>query len=72
MQIEIPDRCDVRAQAVAAGFANVDDYVVSLVERDAERVAIQEGLEAMKAGRTRTFEDFDREFRQEQNLSAAQ
>lgn len=72
MQIDIPDRCNLRAQAVAAGFATVEDYIVSLVERDAERAAIQQGLEAMKAGKTRAFEEFDRDFRQQQGLSVAE
>lgn len=69
MQIEIPDNRDVRAQAVAAGFASVEDYISVLLDRDAERVAIQEGLRAMKEGRVRTFEEFDRDFRQSNNLA---
>jgi predicted transcriptional regulator len=70
MQIEIPDHCEAEKQAIAAGFASVEQYVVALLDRDAERAAIQEGLDAMKAGRFRPFEDFDREFRQMHNLAA--
>lgn len=68
MQIEIPDRCNPQSQAIAAGFASVEDYIVSLLDRDAERAAIQEGIDAMQAGRVRPFEEFDREFRQQHGL----
>ncbi len=53
----------VRDQALAAGFANVEMYVQNLLERDAERMAIQEGLDALNAGRVMDFDAFDREFR---------
>jgi hypothetical protein len=69
MQIEIPDSRNVRAQAVAAGYASVEDYVSMLLDRDAERVAIQEGIDAMKAGRVRSFEEFDQEFRANHGLT---
>ena len=69
MQIEIPDDFNVQAQAAAAGFASVDEYVAMLLERDAERVAISEGLQAMKEGRMRPFDEFDREFRQRHGLA---
>jgi len=71
MQIEIPDSRNVREQAVAAGFASIEEYVVTLLDRDAQRVAIQAGLDAMKAERMRPFEEFDREFRQQNNLNAS-
>lgn len=63
MKITLPDTADVQGQALAAGFAHVDEYVFSLIERDKERVAIQEGLDAMREGRRRSFEEFDAEFR---------
>ncbi|MGE0378527.1 MAG: hypothetical protein AB7I48_26935 [Planctomycetaceae bacterium] len=72
MQIEIPDDLKIREQAVAAGFASVEDYVTTLLDRDAERVAIRAGLDAMTAGRTRPFEEFDREFREQNHLDAPQ
>lgn len=52
-----------RDQAAAAGFATVELYIQSLLEKDAQRLAIQQGWEAYKEGRHRSFEEFDREFR---------
>lgn len=66
MQIEIPD--DIQSQAVAAGFASVEAYVAMLLDRDAERVAIREGIQAMEEGRVRPFDEFDRDFRQRNGL----
>jgi len=40
----------------------------SLDWQDAERQALQEGIDAMQEGRAQDFEAFDREFRQEQGL----
>jgi hypothetical protein len=68
MQINLPDTFDVQGQALAAGFAHVDEYVFDLIERDKERVAVQEGLDAMRAGRKRPFEEFDAEFRKEHGI----
>lgn len=60
----------VRDQALAAGFASVELYVQNLLERDAERIAIQEGIDAAKAGRVRDFDEFDREFRERNGIPA--
>lgn len=68
MQIEVPH--DVQTQAIAAGFSSVQDYVATLLDRDAERVAIQDGLRAMAEGRVRPFDDFDLEFRRRNGLAA--
>jgi hypothetical protein len=65
MMIELPNDRDVKAQAVAAGFSTVEDYVAMLIDRDAERVAIQEGIDAMRTGDMQSFEDFDAEVRQQ-------
>ncbi|WP_425396690.1 hypothetical protein [Aeoliella sp.] len=53
----------LQQQATAAGYASVETYLQILVERDRERLAIAEGVEAMRSGRVRPFEEFDREFR---------
>ena len=68
MQINVPDSTNIQGQAIAAGFANVDEYVLNLIERDKDRFAIQEGLDAMRDGRARSFEEFDAEFRQEHGI----
>jgi hypothetical protein len=65
MTIELPNDRDVRSQAIAAGFSTVEEYVVALIDRDAERVAIQEGIDAMRLGQGRPFEEFDAELRRE-------
>jgi hypothetical protein len=67
MLIQLPD--GVQSQAIAAGFANVDEYITALLDRDAERVAIREGLEALRQGRVRPFEEFDAEFRRRNGLA---
>ena len=59
----------VQSQAVAAGFATVELYIQNLLERDADRLAIQKGINALEAGQPRSFDDFDREFREKNGLS---
>jgi hypothetical protein len=61
MFIEVADH--IQAQAIAAGFASVEDYVAELVHRDAERVALQRGIDDWKAGRVQAFDEFDRQLR---------
>lgn len=65
MQIELPNDRGFQALATAAGFASVEDYVVRLLEREAERRAIQEGIDDMKAGRGRPLDEVDAELRRE-------
>jgi hypothetical protein len=65
MIIELPNDRDLKGQAVAAGFSSIEDYVISLLDRDAERVAIQEGIDAMRLGDMRPFEEFDEQLRRE-------
>lgn len=66
MQIQIPD--DIQQLSVAAGFANVDQFVNSLLHKERERLAIQAGIDAMDAGQVTDFADFDREFREKNGL----
>ena len=63
MQIELRNESELRDRAAAAGFSSVSDYVQMLIDRDADRIAILEGIAAANAGRVRPFEEFDREFR---------
>ncbi len=65
MQIDIPDLNEFQAQAITAGYATVEDYVITLLTRDGERLAIQLGIDEMRAGQTRPFEEFDQELRRE-------
>ena len=59
----------VQSQAVAAGFATVEVYIQNLLERDADRLAIQNGIDALEADQHRPFNEFDREFREKNGLS---
>jgi hypothetical protein len=65
MTINLPDDRDYQAQAVAAGFSTVQDYVMTLLDRDAERAAIQEGIDAMRRGDVQPLDEFDAELRRE-------
>ncbi len=70
MQIQIPvDQASfVRALAVSAGFATVEQYVLDLIERDGERAAIQVGLDQSQRGEGRPLHDFDAEFRKRKGI----
>lgn len=65
IKVILPDQLNLEDQASASGFGNICDYIAELVLRDAERVAILEGLEDVRAGNTRSFSEFDQEFRKE-------
>lgn len=69
MPLEHFNETTVQSQAAAAGFATVELYIQSLLDRDAERLAVQEGVDAFQAGRHRSFEDFDREFRAKNGMA---
>ena len=71
MTLTLHDEPRIRSQANAAGFTTVDQYVESLLDRDAERLAIREGIVDMEAGRTRPFREFDAEFRAKHGLKSA-
>ena len=62
------DTAAVQSQAVAAGFATVEQYIQSLLDRDANRLAIQKGVEALEAGQHRSFDEFDQAFRKRNDL----
>lgn len=59
----------LRSQAVAAGFATVELYIQNLLERDADRLAIQKGIDSLESGKHRPFEEFDREFREKNGMA---
>ena len=68
MQIKVPE--DTQQLSLAAGFANVDQFVNSLLRKQRERLAIQVGIDAMNAGQVSDFADFDREFREKNGLKS--
>ena len=68
MQLDGFNEQFVRDQALAADFARVELYVQDLLDRDAERLAIQEGIDALGAGRVRHFDEFDRAFRERNGI----
>lgn len=59
MQADFLNSDAVKQQAVVAGFEHVEDYVVQLIERDRERLAILQGLKEAREGKTRPFSEFD-------------
>ena len=59
----------IQSQAVSAGFATVALYIQDLLERDADRLAIEKGITALKAQQHRPFDEFDREFREKNGLA---
>jgi predicted transcriptional regulator len=68
MHIDVPEELisRLRERAASAPGASEADVIREALDsldwRDAERVAIQEGLDAIRAGRVRSFEQFDAEF----------
>lgn len=69
MEINQFNEAAVQSQAVAAGFATVELYIQNLLERDADRLAIQKGIDALEAGQHRPFDEFDSEFRQKNGMA---
>ncbi len=75
MQIELPqDLIDrVQQRTVVPGVTNADVIrraLDSLDRSDQERQAIQEGIDAWRAGDVQEFDEFDREFRAKNGISA--
>ncbi len=76
MQIELPQDIVERVQRrAAAGNGATEADVIrkaldSLDWQDEERRAIQEGIDAWRAGDTQDFEAFDAEFRAKNGIQA--
>lgn len=62
MEIHVAD--DIRQLSLLAGFADVNQFVNSLLDKERERLAIQAGIDAMDAGSVTDFAAFDRKFRE--------
>lgn len=69
MQITLPDNSQIQDQAIAAGFVSVEQYVIALLRRDADRVAILQGINDSKAGRLRSAEEVETNIRGEFGIS---
>jgi|GEM_PF-1530620 len=69
MQIHISNVDEARQMARSAGFDNVEEYVNRLIKNEADLLAIREGIEDAKAGRIRTLDEFDAEFRRQRNIA---
>jgi hypothetical protein len=72
MQITLPDSPRLKDQANAAGFLSVEQYVIDLLVRDADRVAIMQGLADLKSGRSRPAADVEADLRREVGLPPRQ
>lgn len=76
MQIELPQEIVERVQkrAAAADGATEADVIRQALDsldwHDHERQAIQEGIDAWRAGEVQDFDAFDAEFRAKNGISA--
>jgi predicted transcriptional regulator len=74
MQIDLPQDIVERVQRRAAGANGASEADVirraldSLDWHDQERQAVQEGIDAWRAGDTQQFDEFDAEFRQKNGI----
>lgn len=68
MAIEIHLNDDAKTQSVEAGYANVEDYLINLLQRDRNRMACLKGIQDVESGNTRPFEDFDSELRKKHGI----
>lgn len=68
MTIELNLDDDAKEQSIEAGFASVQEYLYSLLQRDRNRLRILKGLQDADAGNVRSFEEFDREFRSKHGI----
>lgn len=67
---------EIQRQIASGAFASHDEVLrealAALRFRNEELVAIGEGIEDMEAGRTTPLHDFDRQFRKQNGLPAAE
>lgn len=63
MTIELHVDEATQRQSIEAGFANVEEYLQNLIQRDKNRIAILKGIQDVDSGNFRPFEEFDQEFR---------
>lgn len=68
MEIYVSD--DIRQLSISAGFADVNQFINSLLDKERERLAIQSGVEAMESGRVTEFASFDGEFREKNGMKS--
>jgi Arc/MetJ-type ribon-helix-helix transcriptional regulator len=77
MPVELaPDVWDeIQRQISMEGYSSADEVVrdaLAALRREEDLRAIQAGIDDMKAGRVTSLEDFDREFRQQNGMPAAE
>ena len=68
MAIELQLNDDARLQSVEAGYASVEEYLHSLLQRDRNRLACLNGVQDVDSGNTRPFGAFDAEFRKKHGI----
>ncbi len=71
MQIDLPDAVVATATHLAAGAGeNAADVITRAIEKmNADLMAIQEGIDAYKAGDFEPLEDADRRYREEHGIA---
>ncbi|TWT38883.1 hypothetical protein [Blastopirellula retiformator] len=68
MRIQILD--DALERSLAAGYADVEQFVNGLIRNERERLALQAGIDAMDAGQVTAFSEFDRQFRAKNGIES--
>ncbi|TVP96619.1 MAG: hypothetical protein EA381_16965 [Planctomycetaceae bacterium] len=68
MAIEIQLHEDTKLQSVEAGYASVEAYLHSLLQRDQKRLACLKGIQDVESGNARPFDEFDHEFKQKHGI----
>lgn len=68
MAIEIHLDDNAKLQSIEAGYASVEDYLYSLLQRDHARLACMKGIQDVDSGNTRPFEEFDLAFRKKHGI----
>jgi len=75
MQITLSEQAEQAVRSLMADGATADQVVeqaiAEKIAREAERAAIQEGIDDLRAGQLHNFEDVDREIRKQYGFSPA-
>lgn len=66
MQITVPN--DAVHLSLQAGYADVEQFVLGLLDKERERLAIERGIQDLQSGRAVPLETFDRQFRETHSI----
>lgn len=71
MNIEISNEFEpiVTQAAKACGYDDIQQYVTMLIRQDVELHAVEKGLASADAGRVKSLEQFENDFRQQAGIA---